>query len=344
MSRVLRRIVAAVLCSLPFVFPMGEALAEPGSSPEPTAAAPSSEAAAGSAPAEPASSAPSTWPARPPLPPQVVPPAHAPSWPPPGTTPPSVATTMTYNLPVDLGIVVGGLALWTTLELMKSTLATSCRWCDRDSEGHDTLNGFDSSVRNALRWSNTKLADTWSTIFSFGLAPSAGIAIGAAIAAHDHRMNEFPADLLVVAESAVIALDIDQVTKFAVARERPDVHARTPAERAANHGAGDNLSFFSGHATLAFALSTSAGTLASMRHYRMAPAMWITAMALATTGGYLRIAADKHYASDVVTGAIVGGAVGFAVPYFEHKPAPLHAQVSPMPVHEGAGVMVSGIF
>src|SRR6059058_3168029 len=76
------------------------------------------------------------------------------------------------------------------------------------------------------------------------------------------------------------------------------------------HAAGDNLSFFSGHATLAFALATSAGTVASMRHHRLAPVMWAVGLLLATTGGYLRIAADRHYATDVLTGALVGSAVG----------------------------------
>ncbi|HEX4335476.1 MAG TPA: phosphatase PAP2 family protein [Polyangiaceae bacterium] len=266
------------------------------------------------------------------------------TWPPPGTTPPNVATNMRYSVPIDLAITGGALALWTTLELLKPSLATPCRWCDRDAAGNSTLNGFDTAVRNALRWSNTKTADTWSTIFSFGLAPTAGIAIGAAVALHDHRLGEFPADILVVAESAAIAIDINEATKYAVARERPDVHARTPAERAASHSTSDNLSFFSGHATLAFALSTSAGTIASMRHYRMAPAMWITGMALATMGAYLRVAADRHYATDVVTGAIVGGAVGFGVPYFGHRASPLHAQLLPMPVQQGSGVMLSGVF
>ena len=26
----------------------------------------------------------------------------------------------------------------------------SCNWCDRDAQGHDTLNSFDRSVRSAL--------------------------------------------------------------------------------------------------------------------------------------------------------------------------------------------------
>ncbi|HVW29944.1 MAG TPA: phosphatase PAP2 family protein [Polyangiaceae bacterium] len=262
--------------------------------------------------------------------------------PPPGTNPPSAVTQMRYDVPLDLSVAVGGVALWTTLELLKPELSGPCRWCDRDAAGNDTLNDFDRSVRNALRWSDRKTADTLSTVFSFGLAPAAGIAIGAGIAAHDHRLNEFPADLLVVAEAAAIAVNVNQITKYSVRRERPDVHARTPEERAKERTPDDNLSFFSGHATLAFALSTSAGTLASMRRYRMAPAMWITGMTLATVGAYLRIAADRHYATDVLTGMVVGAGVGFCVPYFAHRPRPLPVQLAPMAIPEGAGLMLSG--
>ena len=298
--------------------------------------------ARGSAAAEPSeeATAPSTRPANP-TPPVL---SAPPSLPPPGTNPPSAATQMRYDVPLDLTITLSGIALWTTLELLKPVLAVPCRWCDRDAAGNDTLNDFDTAVRNSLRWSDTKTADTLSTIFSFGLAPAAGIAVGAGIAAHDRRLNEFPADLLVVAESAAIAINVNQITKYAVARERPYVHARTPEDRAKYRTPEDNLSFFSGHATLAFALSTSAGTIASMRHYRMAPAMWITGMAFATVGAYLRIAADRHYATDVLTGMVVGAGVGFSVPYFAHRPKPVPVHVAPMTLPQGAGVSVSGVW
>jgi membrane-associated phospholipid phosphatase len=41
---------------------------------------------------------------------------------------------------------------------------------------------------------------------------------------------------------------------------------------------------------------------------------------MATGVGYLRIAADKHYFSDVMTGAIVGSAIGIGVPLLFHSP------------------------
>jgi membrane-associated phospholipid phosphatase len=42
---------------------------------------------------------------------------------------------------------------------------------------------------------------------------------------------------------------------------------------------------------------------------------------MAALTGYLRIAADKHYFTDVLVGAIVGSAIGVAVPYFAHRPS-----------------------
>ena len=253
-------------------------------------------------------------------------------------------TPMPINLPLDISVTATAIITWVTLEVLKPELATPCRWCDRNAQGQSTLNGFDRSIRTAFKWNDTKTADSLSTVFSFGLAPAAGIGVGAAIAGYDRRIGELPADLLVVAESAALAIDVNQVTKFLVARERPYVHARTPAERSGSRGSDDNLSFFSGHATLAFALSTSAGTIATMRRYRLAPLMWVTGMTFATAGAYLRIAADRHYATDVVTGMVVGAAVGFSVPYFAHRPGTAGIRFGAMPVREGAGVQVSGSF
>jgi membrane-associated phospholipid phosphatase len=255
------------------------------------------------------------------------------------------------DLPVDVGVTAAGTVLWLGSELFAGKLASQdCRWCDRNSDGTDNLNGFDASIRRHLRWSNTSMANTLSSVFSFGLAPLAGTGIAALIAAHDDRLDEIPEDVLIVAESAVITMNVAQGAKFSFARERPDVHARSAAEREAHASSGDNLSFFSGHASLAFSLATSAGTVASMRKHRLAPLMWIAGLGFATTGAYLRIAADRHYATDVLTGSVVGSAIGFTVPYFAHRPVRnedavvSQLRVSALPVEHGQLLVVSGLW
>src|SRR5205814_2039745 len=102
---------------------------------------------------------------------------------------------------------------------------------------------------------------------------------------------------------------LNQIVKFEVARERPDVH-----HGRAKGSPEDNLSFFSGHTTWSFAAATASGTVASLRGYRGAPAVWAGSLAFAAFTGYLRIGADRHWLSDVVTGAAVGAIAGVVLP------------------------------
>ncbi|HEY8146421.1 MAG TPA: phosphatase PAP2 family protein, partial [Kofleriaceae bacterium] len=67
---------------------------------------------------------------------------------------------------------------------------------------------------------------------------------------------------------------------------------------------------------LAFSLAVAGGTVASIRGYKTAPVVWSIGLVSAAATGYFRMAADKHYATDVIAGAVTGGAIGFAVPWF----------------------------
>ncbi len=81
-------------------------------------------------------------------------------------------------------------------------------------------------------------------------------------------------------------------------------------------------SFFSGHSSTAF---TSAG-LVCTHHMRFklfgggAPdtLACITALLAAGTTASLRVLADQHYLSDVLTGSAVGALMGFGVPWLMH--------------------------
>ena len=214
-------------------------------------------------------------------------------------------------------------AAWATTELVsKSVLVPSaCTLCDRDPDGVDRLNGFDLWSRGA-RWptlDSQHTADTISNILGGAVVPAAiaGLDIALARAAgHGQYAGE---DLVLVAKTAAAALLLNQAVKFWAARERPFVHALTPEERLNVEDPLDkNLSFFSGHATFAFSSVVAAGTLAELRSYRGRALVWIVGLPLAAAVGYLRIAADKHYLSDVLVGAAVGAAFGVGVPLLFH--------------------------
>ena len=101
----------------------------------------------------------------------------------------------------------------------------------------------------------------------------------------------------------VISLNgiITNLVKMTVQRQRPDSFYKTRAD------ADDSFrSFFSGHTSATFALGTSNAILLSEAYPEKRKLIWFTNLSLATATGYLRIAGDKHYLSDVFCGGIAG--------------------------------------
>jgi membrane-associated phospholipid phosphatase len=232
----------------------------------------------------------------------------------PPAAPDPVRPRLRYVVVYELPPTVVGTVAWFTSEALKSRLApATCRWCNPP--------GVDVAVRGALRWSNTQGADTLSYATGFALAPLAALGVdAAAVYASGGTSREWRDDALVMAEAAVASMDVNQIVKFAVGRERPFVHALPAAAKARTAQPSDNdLSFYSGHTTFAFSSAVSAGTLATMEGYRAAPWIWAGGLTLAAATAYLRIAADRHWFTDVLTGAALGSAVGVVVPLL-HRP------------------------
>lgn len=242
------------------------------------------------------------------------------------------------NFPVDLTITGAGAAIWLTTEILKGKIApATCNWCEPPAG--------DLAIKNALRWPNTKTADASSYVTGFALAPIAALGLDAAsVYARGGSFREWGEDATVIVESIVVGANLNQLVKFLVGRERPFVHDLASADKLHTKSPGDNnLSFYSGHTMLGFVSAVSAGTVASLKGYRSAPLIWGTGLTLAVATGYLRIAADKHYFSDVLTGAVMGSAAGFLVPWL-HRPKSGTARVTGMaagPLPAGTGTMIT---
>ncbi|MBX3228923.1 MAG: phosphatase PAP2 family protein [Labilithrix sp.] len=251
-----------------------------------------------------------------------------------------------YDTRVDVAVTATGSAWLVAAELLKADLVPEkCRWCYRRANGDSTLNAVDRSVRLRLKWDDTKLADGLSNALAFVIMPAAGIGLPATAAAHDDHLQYAPIDTLLIAEATILAADLNQLVKFVFVRERPFVHY-LPHLPDGIQGLGDspsdaNLSFYSGHTNLAFALAASSGTVAFLRGYRLAPLVLGVQLASAFTVGYLRIAADKHYLSDVMVGAVVGSLVGAFVPLLFHgrSSAVPESAVAPTSQRLGIGSM-----
>jgi membrane-associated phospholipid phosphatase len=220
-----------------------------------------------------------------------------------------------WDPPVDLAVTFVGGAVWIASIAMQHQLApAACGWCSTDA--------LDDGARRTLLWRDPPVANDVSNVSAFIFAPTAAFGLDALAAFHDGARRGFGLDALLITEATVLALDVNELTKLVVARERPYVQALALDE----HGQrpiteDDDVSFFSGHTTGVFALAASTGTVATMRGYRWAPIPWIAGGVLAAGTGYLRIAADKHWLTDVLVGMIVGVGIGIAVPAIFHSPS-----------------------
>lgn len=244
-----------------------------------------------------------------------------------------------YRYAVDVPITVGAVGFWVLTEVNKPHLApATCRDCEPGP--------VDARARSAVVWSDPEPARITSDVLVFGVAPLTAATSAYLMARADGQEDQAVEDILMIAEAAGIAAALNQTTKFLAARERPFVDALPAAARARTDDPADNnLSFFSGHTTMAFALTAATATVARLRRYEHADWAWAVGLPVAFATGYLRMAGDKHYLTDVLTGALVGTAVGWAVPTLHARFADRGApRVAVVPAAGGGTVAVTWIY
>jgi len=162
------------------------------------------------------------------------------------------------------------------------------------------------------------LANKLSHATSYAILPLGGLGFALYQTGKAGAWSSGLKEVAIIIEVALVAFNLSQASQILFDRERPDQHY----EKLSNtkKSATANTSFFSGHTTVAFAVAAALGTTSSLLERESAPWVWGVCMSLASTSGYLRIAADRHYLSDVLVGAAVGGLSGFMIPYFMHSP------------------------
>ncbi len=214
-----------------------------------------------------------------------------------------------YDLAVDVPVTAAAAAIWAGTELAKGHLApAACRFCGG--------NAVDDAVRDALVWGNRDAAKRASDVLAFALIPAAALGSDLLAARGAGDLGAGLVDALVIGQAVAIAANLNQLVKFAVGRRRPFVRyeddpGHVPAP-------DDNLSFYSGHTSLALSFVAATATVASLRGYRTAPWIWGVGVPLAAAAGYFRIAGDMHYLTDVLAGAAAGATVGVLVPRLLH--------------------------
>jgi membrane-associated phospholipid phosphatase len=212
-----------------------------------------------------------------------------------------------------LGVEVGAsFVLSGALLLAAGSPASQCGWC--------ATNAFDENIRRALLASDPQNAGAVSHAFSSGAAPALALAALLPPALATGHARHALENVIIAADAAVLTLGVTHASKRIFDRQRPGAHYGVMDQTEyASDRAQWNQSFFSADTSLAFSLGASATTLAYLRGYRIAPYVLVASSVIGVTTAWLRVAADVHWATDVLTGAAVGTAIGFAVPYGLHR-------------------------
>ena len=127
--------------------------------------------------------------------------------------------------------------------------------------------------------------------------------------------DEFGVVALMGAETMLLTTSFTLFAKNITQRKRPYVYNNELTDDIRTN-ADSKKSFFSGHTSLAFASVVFASSVYSQYYpnSKLKPFVWGSGLALAGGVGYLRYSAGKHFPSDILTGAVVGSAIGYIVP------------------------------
>ncbi|MFL5312200.1 MAG: phosphatase PAP2 family protein [Myxococcales bacterium] len=181
---------------------------------------------------------------------------------------------------------------------------------------------FDDGARNALRASSAQgrsragtVSDLAYLLAAYPLVVDAGLVTRLGHGKADAALQLALIDVEAIALTALLTTSMQR----SVGRARP--FTRTCGSNplgdpdCSASGNTRNSSFISGHASIAF----TAASAMCVQHSRLSlyasanAAVCPVALGIAATTSLLRVVADRHWASDVIAGAIVGSAVGAVV-------------------------------
>lgn len=257
---------------------------------------------------------------------------------PPADATPAPSNELSHTSPAwlagELAVATG--ALVTSIAVSRDAVE-ECRWC--------RSNAFDEGARKALRAARPREAGMLSDIAVAGVLPAFALGTLMVPAYRADRRHHAIEGAVIVATATGLSLALATGLKVVVARERPAQHhgvlERSPA---AEHPRERHLSFYSSHTAAAFAVASSATTVSYLRGYAGAPYVAVIGGAFGVGVGALRIAADMHWATDVLVGAGVGTLVGVSVPLLLHRREEAPFSLVPAVGRRFAGLDLRGTF
>lgn len=249
---------------------------------------------------------------------------------------------LALDLPKD-AVVMGVGVVGSLLPeiLFKQVAPSTCRWCG-GPVGPDRF--FYDGLTGALFTRRT--SDRLSTLTGFVLAPAVAFT-GAFVATGPYATEGAGVrSAVILLESVAVAGAITQSLKVIVGRKRPYGyfgHGGDAGEGSTYDltGADANLSFPSGHTTVAAALGTGIATIATLQESPAAPWLWGAAGVLTVSTATLRMMAEKHFFTDALAGAAIGSACGVVVPLLHRRGGLLGGSTTSATVGTSGGLNLS---
>jgi len=186
---------------------------------------------------------------------------------------------------------------------------TGTQLCDRSK-----LNALDRRfvTRNSTEW--RRASDILLTASFF--APVLALGIEHQVA-EGPRRSDYIYDLVILAQSIGVTHATTTMFKYAIRRPRPSHYVAGRDVSDINQ----QLSFPSGHTSMATAALTSYATTFFLRHPN-SPWRWLVlgiAGATPIMMGVARVHAGRHFVTDVMAGATLGAALGFLIPMMHRR-------------------------
>ncbi len=179
-----------------------------------------------------------------------------------------------------------------------------------------------------LRKRNPELEDYSKVITNIGGVYEVGSFVGIAAYGYIFKNNKLKATTALATQAYITSTFWSTLFKALSGRTRPaDLDPNSPLNETRFHGPfyklpnGENSSYPSGHATLAFAAAT-----VYAKEYKYIPAVPIISYSLASLISLSRITENRHWTTDILTGAALGYLCGTQVVNNYHRFARLQRQ------------------
>ena|GEM_PF-677339 len=190
---------------------------------------------------------------------------------------------------------------------------------------------FDDAARDVLRASTRDQQERLSTVSdvlqNIALLTPVLIDLGVGALLYKQDLDVALQMALIDAEVFMLATSMVVLTKRTVGRVRPNIPECGDGGYAC-HSNSSRRAFLSGHSTAAFA----AAGLSCVHHQQLAlfgggladDMMCAAMVGVAGAATVLRVAADKHWATDTLLGATTGLLSGYLFPYLTHYQGEVH--------------------